>query len=324
MTNNHRLSIIAALAALSWTAACGGTADSPDEFFNQYEQTLCESLTACAEFPDVGSCRDSLFIDEGAGAPFAAAQAAGTVGYDSGAAGHCLDVAAAFSPCDLDFTGSFFRDLGEACDAVFVGKVAVGGECFYSEECVGDGFCEQPQCPDACCAGTCVAGDPPPPPAQVGQACLDFDECVTSAFCDIDQATNQGTCQPRIAVGQACQSFVSCVAGAYCNIDFTTGAGVCTTPASEGQGCNPDDIIPCDKSYLFCDANATCARVAGVGDPCDPAVENSCAEYAVCNNNTCQAVPGRGQTCDPNIGCLGDLDCVNNTCSAPELDAVCR
>lgn len=128
---------------------------------------------------------------------------AGRLGYDSAAAGECLD-AAAGAAC-----GGAAPTSSAACDRVFVGKVAVGGACEDDDECAGEATCDGDP-------GACVAL-----PA-LGAACTG--SCVTGAYCDFDTSV----CLALQANGTACDFDFECESG-FCD---DTGMTCATEPPS--------------------------------------------------------------------------------------------
>lgn len=109
------------------------------------------------------------------------------------------------------------------CNAVFVPKVAVGGTCGSSSECINS-FCAMEAEADL---GVCTAF------AGLDMACHDFDgpECGDGLYCDT-------TCQPQKADGAECFMDDECASGG-CN------SGECGPEVLECyQGCGASGVTP--------------------------------------------------------------------------------
>lgn len=82
-----------------------------------------------------------------------AAVSAGTVVYNAGDFGTCVDALLSGS-CDAFFEQNGMSiDQPPQCETALVGTVAEGGTCTISDECAGDAFCD---IPDGATTGTCV------------------------------------------------------------------------------------------------------------------------------------------------------------------------
>jgi hypothetical protein len=133
------------------------------------------------------------------------------------------------------------------------------------------------------------------------------------------------TCRALVALEGACHEG-ECAAGTYCRIsDPDAGTGVCSDLPGEGEACDPDYPV-CARADNWCDpADDTCRVLAAVGDPCDEANDN-CVAYAWCSpDGVCVARPTEGQPCEDWPPCMGDLECVDETCviPPPEDDSDC-
>jgi hypothetical protein len=312
------------LAAAGLATGCGGGSVGADELADELEQTLCEAQVACGAFPDVQTCRDTVFIDVDSDIPqFLALVDAGRLDYDGDKARECLDLYTdAFAECSVFGPDRAILDqIEEQCGNVFTGNTAVGDVCYVDEECAGDAECNVSDCQDQCCTGTCVAVTPVPD-AAIGESCAEAD-CVSGAYCD----TND-TCVAQAQIGESCEGFGSCVTGAVCDLDFQTNMGTCVVLPDEGETCDPElffGIITCLRTDNWCDpGDMICKKRTAVGDTCDVEI-GGCVDYAYCDAGTCTSNGSAGDACDVELGpeCLGDLDCVNNVCTAPEPEPIC-
>jgi hypothetical protein len=313
--------------SLTLVGACGGGGGGvpADELADELEQTLCEAQVACGAFPDLQTCRDTVFIDVDSNIPqLLALVDAGRLNYDEDLARECLDLYTdALGECTVfGADPEIIEQINETCSNVFSGDAAVGEVCYADEECAGDAECNvATDCQDQCCTGTCVAVTPLPD-AEIGESCAAAD-CVSGAYCDTNDV-----CQAVAGVGETCEGFGSCVTGAVCDFDFQTNTGTCVQLPAEGDTCDPElffGIITCMRTDNWCDpADMVCKKKLAVGADCDVEI-GGCADYAYCNAGTCTALPGNGGTCDIELGpdCLGDLDCVDQVCTAPEAEPIC-
>jgi hypothetical protein len=150
---------------------------------------ICERIAACCTDderaasllpPDRPGCEMALLPVQAAEVRFLERSvAAGRAGYDGAAFAACLERLRAQGCAETRRTVS--QDIFSLC-APIVPRVAVGGACQESFECVG-GYCKGAtgQRP-----GTCAG-----PRKKMGQDCDDSDQCE-SGFCDPDLVT----CQP--------------------------------------------------------------------------------------------------------------------------------
>lgn len=180
---------------------------------------------------------------------------AGRLKYDGVLAGSCFSQVA--GDCSA-LSGEGVQPTDPACDKVFVGLVADGGDCAQSNECSTAGAycakaqgammgkCEAPakegeSCDVAFCADglVCDFGAMAPTcikPVADGQMCSGDFVCV-SGNCD----TATGMCAPKKAIGESCSGFSQCK-DAYC--DFQTS--LCTAKKDDGAACMAFDEC---KSY---------------------------------------------------------------------------
>ena len=299
---------------LAIVAACGGDkAVAFEQLSDEIISANCANQVACGLMPDQATCEESVFLDGGLFDTLGNLIADGTVRYDGGAAGRCVDAIAG--------QGCLFQGLqpiDDPCDDILAGTIAPGGACIDSFECEGLGRCEPTDAncdPNtACCAGSCVAA---PELVAIGGNC-DQADCVDGAFCNVPE-TGAAICTALVTQeGAACTDLFACANPMICDLDFATNMGTCLTPAVSNADCVADELIPCSDLRDYCDtATSKCVRESAVGAACSPDID--CIGFATCVAATCTADPGLGDTCDPNgmQDCLGGLDCAGTTCAAP-------
>ena len=289
-------------------AGCGGGSGSAipiDQLAAEVRAANCRAAAACGDAPSQATCEAALFLtrDSVINGTIAAVKR-GTVVYDGDLARQCLDglgencVAALGAP--------------PSCAEAFRGKVAPGGACQVSLECVS-GQCDAP-CAGGCCAGVCAAG---PAKVSLGGACAAGSEsCVAGAYC------KSGTCVANLAVGATCDDGEICRQPARCSAT-PGGTGVCAAGAERGGACGFLVNFPCLSREDYCDPTMlVCLQSRPVGAAC---VDMECVGFAHCVNGMCTAYPTLGQACDPVNGlrCFGDLDCDGTVCATvtPPPDA---
>lgn len=312
---------VAAFAIPCWlSVGCGGGGGgsktiAAEDFEAAAVDALCASAADCGIVADEASCRETA--DTGSLADLLAAVEAGTIVYHGDLAGTCLDeIEQIYEGCSQMHGMQVESQADDACNSVFEGTVAGGGDCFVDAECESI-YCEVPEeCADACCMGTCAA---PVADIPVGGDCSDG-FCVAGTYCTMDTSI----CTAQVGEGEACESFDACEPGFACvGVTFGGAPGTCTALADEGDACDPETFLFCDRLDDFCDpASGTCEKRHAVGDPCDPEVEDACVGFAYCDAGTCRATPGIGDACDLENGpdCDGDLECVDGTCVQPETE----
>lgn len=112
-----------------------------------------------------------------------AAVLAGTMVYSGAAARTCLDAIAA-SSCNafsVDTPPAVCRDA-----LIFIGQVAIDGDCQQDDECVATAACSP--------GGKCVAR------SAATESCAGGGSCLAGLYCD-----NDNICRPAQANGAACQ-----------------------------------------------------------------------------------------------------------------------
>lgn len=296
--------------AVALLAACGDDGSSGPIPIEDLDSTLvnaaCGLYVNCGLIEDAATCR-SLDLDIGFLDPsLRAAVDAGKVIYHGDKARECLGSL----PASCDRT-DFERSDDSACDAIFEGTVAGGGQCAMDEECISQ-QCNVPGCPDACCQGTCV-GDAPPVLPMVGQSCAMTFQCQ-DGFCD----GQTQTCVAYRQLGEACTGSGQCGQGGCIN-------NVCTRLAGPGEACNPVSTsgAQCaDLGYTCSTATSTCKPYGLTGDPC--LNERECSPLYECNaSQVCQLRSTRGDVCDPqSFGCIDRsyCDATTLTCNEPKAD----
>jgi len=304
------------LALLVALAGCGGDDSSssgeppdPIEGEEQLKDAWCQALVRCDLYPDLASCLAAIDV---VGPDLRAAFEAGNLDFDSTGAAEC-ESALADVACE-ELASS--PDL-EACGGVWDGTVPDGDECAVGAECAG-GFCDPGDCDPAlsCCSGVCATEEPEPGVPIAGDCTIE--PCVPEAYCDYE--VEPASCRALVALDQPCYEG-QCLAGLYCRVtDGETGAGVCNALPGEGEPCDPDYPV-CARGDNWCDpADDTCRKLSAVGDSCDE-LEDNCVPYAWCSpDGVCVARPGEGEPCEDWPPCLGDLECLDDTCAIPPPD----
>jgi hypothetical protein len=308
-----------AIALFALAAGCGGDDDpstdppAPVEGEDDLVAAWCDALVRCNVYPDVDSCEAAIDV---VGPDMRTAIEAGTASYDAGDAAAC-ESALADVTCE-ELTGT--PDL-DACSDVWNGTTGDGDACASSAEC-SSGWCDPGECDPAlsCCAGLCASEEVVSGVPIAGDCSID--PCVSDAYCDYDAVP--ATCRALVAADGACFEG-QCVEGLYCHVtDPDTGAGTCSALPGEGEACDPDYPL-CARADNWCDpADNTCRRLAAVGDSCDE-LDDNCVAYAWCSpDGVCVARPGEGEPCEDWPPCLGDLECLDDTCVMPPLEATCE
>ena len=313
-TRNARARALFVFVFLLSLAACAGEDTAgleprePIAGEDEVEQAWCETLVRCDIYPDLAACLGAIDV---VGDDLRAAFEAGHVIFDQGAAAECAAMLAGIE-CE-ELSGA--PDLA-ACD-VWDGTVPDGGECATGDECQS-GACDPGDCDPAlsCCVGSCAA------PAidegiPVGGDCT-VEACAADAYCDVEAVP--ATCRALVALDQPCAEG-ECEIDLYCRVtDAASGTGVCSGLPAEGEACDPD-YPACARADNWCDpADSVCRRLAAVGDACDEIADN-CVAYAWCSpEGRCVARPGEGEPCEDWPPCLGDLECLDDTCAVPPPD----
>ncbi len=295
--------------ALALLVACdddGGSGPIPiDELEGAFINAACNFYAQCGLIDDATTCR-ALNLDIEIDPDVLAAVEAGKVIYHGDKARECLCIVG--GSCDRT---QFDRNPGSAaCDEMFEGTVAAGGQCALDEECISQD-CNVPACPDACCQGSCV-GDAPPARPIVGESCAINNDCVAS-YCDF----TTDICTAYKQVGEACNSSSQCATGGCVS-------SVCATLPGPGEPCNATASgTTCrDLGYVCSLSTSTCVPYGLTGDAC--VNERECSPLYDCDaNQTCQLRSTLGDPCDPqSFGCIDNSYCDATTmlCTAPKAD----
>jgi hypothetical protein len=293
---------------------CAGETSAPPgpiEGEDEIAAAWCETLVRCDVYPDLEACLAAIDV---VGDDLRAAFEAGHVEYDAAGATGC-QAALAQLACE-ELTGA--PDLA-GCD-VWTGTVPDGGECTNGAECES-GRCDPGECDPAlsCCTGACASEEVEEGVADGGDCT--FEPCVPESYCDL--GAEPATCRPLVAVDQPCTEG-QCQVDLYCRItDAALGTGACSALPGEGQPCDPEVPI-CARADNWCDpVDNTCRKLAAVGEACDELADN-CVPYAWCApDGLCVALPGEGEPCEDWPPCLGDLECVDDTCVIPPPEEDC-
>jgi len=321
------------VAMLIWGAmvGCDGTNPLPlSQLESSAQQAACHLVVLCGDSPDQATCLASRQVTPHYYDTLTQDVASGKVVYDGAKARACFDAVNAVSSCHR--TGLSVFDLDPNCDGMFSGTVAVGGACFFPEECATGGTCQQndPSCVNAatCCPGTCIAV---PSPVAAGGACPAYPGICASRICVVDSIANTETCQSPVGVGASCLGEIPCDSTLYCDPVSET----CREPVGTGGACNPALTSPpsvsedCDGVNDRCSATTSvCTPLLAVGSPCDPST-NGCVSYAICDatTSTCVERPAVGAACDPTgagPSCLGGVcDATSGTCRLTPVGGAC-
>jgi hypothetical protein len=187
----------------------------------------------------------------------------GIVVYDADKAGTCFGALAA--TCGIN---EFTIGRLPACEGIFLGQVADGGDCETDIYCAqtgslcigtlqgGTGKCgplpkENEPCPDYECAPgfACfqdVSGPVCKTPIPDGQMCSTSSDCA-SEYCEF----GNGVCAPKKANGQPCGDTQECKDG-WCDMDATK---LCTAKKADGAACVAYEDCISD----YCNASNQCA-----------------------------------------------------------------
>lgn len=300
--------LLAALVGCAGDVGDSAAPPAPIDGEEDIEAAWCEALVRCDVYPDLEACLAAIDV---VGDDLRAAFEAGHASYDPSAAAACHSALEQVSCEELAIS----PDLAD-CD-VWGGTVPDGGDCGTGAECAS-AFCDQGDCDPAlsCCVGTCAAEELEPGVPIAGDCSTAA--CVPEAYCD--EAVAPATCRALVAVDQPCAEG-QCESDLYCRVtDALAGTGVCSRLPVEGEACDPGYPV-CARADNWCDpADNRCHKLAAVGEACDE-VSDNCVPYAWCSpEGRCQALPGEGEPCLDWPPCLGDLECVDDTCAIPPAD----
>ena len=283
-------------------------ADAPALTMERYFEARLDAECACAarqrgaedSAPDLVACRALLqTIAPAADKETRDGVGAGRVAFDPVAAARCLQEYEACAQGD----GETDRDVASACDAVFRGRVPVGGRCADDVDCVEGSCSKAPQEEHATCRLPSAKGGP----------CATFGDCLGSE--DNPLHCIDGVCQPPPSdEGAHCE--LDCASPAlWC--DFRATPPVCRPRVPRDGVCLPGrDVCAASLACLDTAVGPRCRARADLDQPCDVSVHPlaSCAEGLVC------VAGSQGGRCRPRLelgaDCEGDVQC-------PFPDAYC-
>jgi hypothetical protein len=208
---------------------------------------------------------------------------AGRVTYNSAQSSACISAVQA-TPC----SGYFLSEAAPAsCNTTLTGTVAVGGNCFSSDDCAGTStYCKIP----SGCQGTCANQ------IAVGQAC-NGGGCVTGSTCFNQVCTANSSPPTQVGQGQACgyvqaqMQTVDCSQGFVC--DSTTN--LCVTLVHQGGTCTPGHSV-CEYFTSCSAATNTCVPWPSTAGAACGAATNQ--DYVNCMGGfTCNVTSGTTGTC---------------------------
>lgn len=222
-------------------AACGGD-DGPDgtggqagaggagsgSLAEQYAEAYCGKMAECCDYSELGDSLGNSGVRSYAGCRIAYRTTwEGYVEHllEEGAkAGRIAFNEVEFSSCMAALKELSCADYGKtrgadvpSCKAIFEPKVALGGACASSIECIG-GLCDVL---DGEPLGTCIKV-----PGE-GEPCLDA-ECGDGLRCEVQ------TCMPALADGAACDNDNDCESSACKKTDPMSSMGTCVRVCDGG------------------------------------------------------------------------------------------
>ncbi|MDX2051819.1 MAG: hypothetical protein SFV15_05460 [Polyangiaceae bacterium] len=254
------------------------------DFPKRFAAAACENVASCCAaggvpFNDTG-CR---FTAEGTLTGIIAARTgSGRIILDPVAGEACLK---AYSAALAGCTNEAAADLVEpACNKLFKGTVALGGQCSESAECAQTDT-QVIQCDQGLCKVYTGPSFEEPPTAKFGEACSQSCVMITPHYRSCAQAgsvggspgtcwvedgltCSNGSCASVPKLGEACTFF--CATGAYCDL------GRCVPQRESG---------PCIQSDA-CAASAFCGITT---NECTPKKQDrtACQEDFECLNGYC-------------------------------------
>lgn len=275
--------------------------DAPAMTVERYFELLLDAECACtagqrgveAEAADLVSCRALMrTIGPSADADKRLGVAAGRVSFDPIAAERCLQEFQACAQRD----GDHDRDVASACDAVFRGRVAIGGRCADDVDCA-EGSCSKATHEDH---ATCRL------PSAKGGPCGSYGDCLGSD--DDPLHCIDGSCQPPPSdEGAHCE--LDCASpGLWCDVRATPA--VCRARVPRDGACDPDrDACAPSLACLDTAEGPRCRPRGALGEPCDVSVHPlvACSGELVC---VADAAGGRcRRRLELGAACEGDVQC---------------
>jgi hypothetical protein len=319
-----------------------GTKSLPiDKLAQEAAETYCTTRLQCdpmqADKMDSDACIDFFMVmyENDLVADLIAYVDEGKITYDGEKAAECI---AAMK------TNSCSDEEPAACDEVWQGNAAPGGECTRDEECAA-GYCDE----SLGCPGVCTAYK------QAGEAC-GFDDICTSGYDCIDDLCKA---EPEIVDGAPCEAYDNCAGMAVCVADKEgVETGTCQSRLSlfrlgEGADCDftqyqdiysgfvKHDVALC-KPELSCviesvdlangTSVSTCKKALASGAECGYGAPDPCPSDEYCTadptadklSGACTKLPIEGEPCldlqTVQAKCGPNLQCEdNNICTPPKV-----
>jgi len=234
---------------IAFLVGCGGGGSSSvsiDNFAQKYAEALCEkNFTCCDQAELTGKTQSQCVSDNSAVlslliSEIKSSQAQNRASYSATASGTCVDSLKAMS-CDEFKQGS--QANMAACMALIMPKVAMGGACTQSYECVTENCEGADTSTDPPTEGTC---GPAPTVASVGASCATA-ECVGGAYCD--SATT--TCQPKKGAGEACTLDSECLNSCNTTTNTCTCYAGCRVVEATTTGGTVLSVLVLGAGFVF-------------------------------------------------------------------------
>ncbi|TDP71903.1 hypothetical protein DFR33_108117 [Bradymonas sediminis] len=231
--------------------------------FGRYYSDYQSEAQCRVEFGSIMSLNNQLRVN---------AVAAGRMEYNADTAAECLRELQRRSCAEtiIPLDGSI-----DACEHVFRAKVADGGECSASEECVEGHYCVGLEFGNTDKLGLCRprtgAGDDC---GDAAGACMEGYECIRTWSPDTDNEW-VNHCEKIGEIGEECA--FNCVEGAYCDAD-----GMCRASKGGGQLCSTSEECDADT---YCDPDAAVGErtcITGLIDDWEP-----CDNSDQCRSGSC-------------------------------------
>jgi hypothetical protein len=310
------LALVAAVGCSSGSGAGTGSTGSGDPStpqglcdgtFGKFVDEIEASCTAADKQTDAGTLLFGLMqvLVMQCPSELSASIAAGRASIDGNAAAQCI---AAYDEIIDQISLGNTQNLGvdpgvlAACQAVVIGKQAIGAPCSQPYECpagascVGqtgstDGTCRTPAIGETCGAGESASGE-----ITITLTFGNHPECASGAFCDTVYENDEfvDRCVALKADGEDCSDPDECAIGG-CHLGKCSGAG----PSAQGMECLFGDDC---ADGLYCDDSGTtsvCAPKKPSGSACSGGLlSDECA--GTCNvpegvsDGTCVAFCGQG------------------------------
>lgn len=318
----------------------GGRNDPPsasatyDDFVKDITDTTCERVFQCPEkapglvfylgrFENESECK--IVLNEASKADESTEQIRlaveqGRIEYNGDQAEECLQALSA----ELDgarCAANFDTDDIPACDSVFVGKVAAGGDCAITAECANGLFCEAVS--SQACGGRCQAL------SAEGEGCgSNAAPCDDDTTCLIPEGQGTGMCvaDHSIANNEYCSDTAQCDRNSIC-AGNRCRAKQDANVVMENDNCDLDLSDICQPGLVCTDLNlifqqGTCKPPGGQGAPCylltECAVGFTCRDATVFNRGSCEPVGMEGDECSDDFDCASFV-CRDGECASNEV-----